>query len=230
MSTDITPDFSLAYYASIITRAREAGYRVVTLAEFISLGCPDQRRLILRHDLDTKPASLAPMLEVERDLGVASTVYVRVMGPEYNLYSYPLFTVLREAAAAGTEIGLHTNFAEFAAINNLDPYKVLESEVSIIRSFFDIAGISCHRDINYIHNSLPALEDNFAEWGQKLNISYQAYDKYILGKTVYVNEGLSPHLCWRSLRPEEVIPSCRSIYLLTHSHWWYRNHPFEVPS
>ena len=126
------------------------------------------------------------------------------------------------------EIGLHSNFLEYAKINNLEPLDVFRNEMSILRTFFNVTGVAPHRDINYMYNSLPYLEENWSSISKELKISYHAYEQKILSSTTYVNEGLNPHLCWRTLTPHDAIKTGRSIYMLTHPHWWYKQHPFET--
>ncbi len=168
------------------------------------------------------------MLDCERKLGVRSTVFVRVMANDYNALGYTVLPKLRVAEAEGFEIGLHTNFVEFATIAGLAERQVLAAETATLKAFFDIQGVACHRDINYAFNSLPWLEQHWEKVSRELGFTYQAYAPEIMKRVVYVNEGLNPHLCWRSRTPEEVIPTGRSVCLLTHGHWWYKDHPFEL--
>lgn len=221
--------FSIAYYSKILELAKDQGYKAVTLNEFVRLGCPKIGHLIIRHDLDKSPITLKPVLDAERKVDIKSTTFVRVAGSEYNFLSYPCFKILKDAEADGFEIGLHSNFVEFSTIMNLDPILVLQNEVSILKSFFNVSGIATHRDINYMYNSLPVLESQF-NWHilkDQLKLNYQAYSQDIMNSTQYVNEGLNPHLCWRSKAPEHYFSEKKSIYLLTHSHWWYVEHAFE---
>jgi hypothetical protein len=116
-------------------------------------------------------------------------------------------------------------------MKNVDPFYVLESEWNALGWHFDVVGLAPHRDINYSHNSLPWLEQN---WDANIKknrllpgLEYHAYEKRIMDSVTYVNEGLSPHLGWRDNKPEDVIKQDRSIYMLTHNHWWYDVHPFE---
>lgn len=224
-----TNKFSLKYYKSIIQKAKDSGYKFVTLRDFYHLDCPNEKHFVLRHDLDLLPSSLAPMLEVERECEVRSSIFVRVTGP-YNPFDHKVFKILNDAEQDGFEIGLHTNFVEFAEINDRGYYEVLKSELRIIRAFFrDVDGISTHRDVNYMYNSLPFLEKNWEELKNdfKLYLHYQAYDKKILDNVLYVNEGLSPHLGWRDIIPEDAIETGKSICLLVHPHWWYKSHAQE---
>lgn len=221
--------FSIEYYSKILKLAKDHGYNTVTLNEYVNLGYPKNGYFIIRHDLDKSPLTLKPVLDAERMFDVKSTTFVRVAGAEYNFLSYPCFKILRDAESDGFEIGLHSNFVEFSTLMNQDPVKVLQSEVSTLRSFFNVSGIATHRDINYMYNSLPMLGNQF-NWHilkDNLRLNYQAYSKDIMNSTIYVNEGLNPHLCWRSQAPEYYFSEFKSIYLLTHSHWWYVNHAFE---
>lgn len=219
--------FNTQYYATIISDALESDYKFVTLSEFIQLGCPDTKHFIIRHDLDKMPNTLPPITKVERTWGVVSTTFVRMTGCAYNAMSYPCFEALREAQKIGCEIGLHSNFVEFANINQVDPHDVLVAELAYMRAFFRIRGIAPHRDIHYMWNSLPWLEENWSHIKDELDLDYHAYEKSISDATIYVNEGLNPHLCWRNLTPHDAIVTGRSIYMLTHPHWWHERHAFE---
>lgn len=222
--------FSLAYYAEVIRSAQAAGYTFVTLGEFWDLGCPSYKHIVMRHDLDVLPASLKQMIDVERHLGIKSTTYFRVCSNSYNPFGYVALPTLLQMQKEGFEVGLHTNFVEFHEINKEllhGPMTVLEAELAAARQFFNISSISTHRDLNFTHNSLPYVEKHWPTIRARNALKFQAYDKKIMDNVVYVNEGTNPHLTWRGVAPEEVIPTNRSICMLTHSHWWYSVHPFE---
>jgi hypothetical protein len=219
-------EFSIEYYSRILDEAIKQGYKFVTLREFFDLGFPSTGHFILRHDLDTKPQTMKKMLDAEFSRGVRSTIFARVTANDYNLLSYPVVRMLSDAESQGFEIGLHTSCVEYAKINGMDPLDIIRLEKTIMSNYFDISGIAPHRDLNYSYNSLPFIEsvwDNIESMGFK----YQAYDERIESASIYVNEGFNPHLCWRSKKPEDVIKSNGTIYMLTHNHWWYDVHPFE---
>ena len=62
---------------------------------------------------------------------------------------------------------------------------------------------------------------------KKYDLKYHAYEKKFFEKTEYVNEGFNPHICWRNKTPEDCIRSGKTIYMLLHPHWWFRENPFE---
>lgn len=219
-------EFSIRYYEDIINTALDNKYNFVTVKEFIDLGCPNSNHFVLRHDLDRQPKTLQYQLDVEKDCGVRSTIYARVTANEYNVLSYPVVGMLRKAQRDGFEVGLHSNFLEYATINNLNPMDVLKLEYTVLNNIFDIRGIAPHRDMNYAYNSLPYIEENWKDI-QDLGFEYQAYDESIFSSSVYINEGVNLHLGWRNHKPEDIIPTNKTIYMMTHNHWWYKNHPFE---
>jgi len=219
--------FSHDYYSQILILALKSGYKFYTLSEFIDDGCPNVGAFIVRHDLDAKPRSFLPLLEIEEGLNVRSTNYIRITTNDYNLFDYITFPLIKEAEHRGFEIGLHTNFLEFATINGEDPFNVLRFETHALRSFFKNKSLAPHRDLNCIYNSLPWLEKNWSDvWGE-LGYDFHAYDKRIINSVLYVNEGYNPHLCWRNMTPEDAIATGKSICLLTHPHLWWEKHPFE---
>lgn len=220
--------FSLDYMRWFINLAKDQGYTFYTCKQYLDAGSPPTRAFIMKHDLDAKPATLPALLELEKECGIRSTIYARVTANDYNVMSYLVLPTLIQAEREGFEIGLHSNFLEYATINNLDPTTVLEAEVRLLKQFLNIRGMSTHRDLNYAYNALPWLEERWDSLKDRLDLDYQAYDKRLMDNTIYVNEGYSPHLCWRNKKPEEAIATGQSVYMLTHNHWWFKKHPFET--
>lgn len=229
MIFSVANKFSISYYESILKLALDSGYRFMQMQEFAEKK-PDvikDRVCVLRHDLDDKPQRLRGMIDCEESLGVRSTIFVLVHTDKYNPFAYPALHLLRKAQERGFEIGLHTNFIEVSQIVGVEPDRVLENEVNALRGFFPVAGIACHRNIDFMYNSLPYLEANWAKLKAHNCLSYQAYDSAIFQDLVLVNEGFLPHLGWRTHHPEEIIESGRSFCLSTHPHWWHQDHAFE---
>ena len=220
--------FSFDYYKSFLMLAADAGYKFYTVGEFFAAGFPKEKAFVIRHDLDVKPASLVALLKAEQEVNVRSTIYVRVMANDFNAFNYLTLPMLLQAQADGFEMGLHTNFLESATIMNLDPFEVLKFETNAFRAFFENKSFACHRDLNYTYNSLPWVVTNWEKIQTELGYEFQPYDEKLLNSVIYVNEGYSPHLCWRNMTPEQAIATGKSICLLTHPHLWWETHPFEA--
>lgn len=218
--------FTYKAYSEILKTALDYGYEVLSIKDFLLKSNLPSKVLLLRHDIDKNPHSMYPLAEVELKIGVKSSIFVRVMGADYNPVSYSVTNDLMDLEKNGFEIGLHSNFLEFASNTNLDPITVLTTETQLLSSIYKIKGISCHRDINYVVNSLPYLQSNWQMIKNVTGLEYDAYDSSIFGSLTYVNEGLNPHLSWRNNSPMDLIKQGKPIYLLTHNHWWYDKIPF----
>ena len=170
-------NFTYKAYSEILKTALDSGYEILCIRDFLKKSHISSKVLLLRHDIDKNPYSMYPLAETELELGVKSSIFVRVMGAEYNPFSYSTITDLLELEKNEFEIGLHSNFLEFATNTNLNPISVLAAETKVLSSIFKINGISCHRDINYVINSLPYLQNNRELIEQATGLKYDAYDK-----------------------------------------------------
>jgi hypothetical protein len=214
-------EFTVEYLGKIIDAYVDEGYEFLTCYEFFSLD-PElrKRKFILRFDVDAKPERLPAIIECISKRSIKISVFWQVHG-DYNPFFHENYSILKQLSNDGHEIGLHSNFVEFAKYFDENPLDVLVRE----RRFLEVVtnsrvfGHSCHRDVNYLYNSLPYLrEQNLASLG----FEYSAYDEIFNdSKTLYLNEGLNPHLTWRSLSPEEALKSQKNICLLLHPHWWH---------
>lgn len=219
--------FSIESLSRVISLAKSEGYNFVTMSEYLDVSNREGKYFIVRLDLDLKPQTLKPFTEISKKLNVPFTVFVRVAGP-YNILWYPNYEVVEEARRAGCEIGLHTTPVEWATLMGHPVEDVFAAELATLRSKFPVDGVAPHRDINYVYNSLPWLEENWDTLQSKFALKYQAYQPVFQDDVVYVNEGLAPHLCWRNSTPTQAIETGKTIHMLLHPHWWYVNHPFEV--
>jgi hypothetical protein len=219
--------FKFEYLELILKYALDKSYSFVTLNEFVKLGCPSEGFFVLRLDLDFKPQTFKPFLNLIKTLNIVATLFVRVVGP-YNVLWYNNYKLIQSAANFNCEIGLHTSAVEWSIINENDPYKSLNSELALLRSFFEINGIAPHRDINYMYNSLPWLEKNWTKISKSYKLNYHSYESKIIDNVIYVNEGLSPHLGWRNHDPFDAIRTGKSVCMLLHPHWWYSDYAFEA--
>ena len=171
--------FSVKAYKEIIENALENGYVFMTIKDFLKNGSPKEKVFILRHDFDKQPETCDIFIKAEREFNVRSTTYVRVANNDYNPFSYVVYPKLKKAEEEGFEIGLHSNFVEYSKFTGIPIEDVLTSEWNALSAFFNLEGMSCHRDINYAYNSLPWVEENELLLKQ-IGIKYQAYDKKIL--------------------------------------------------
>jgi len=94
--------FTHSEYRDLLGALSASGRRLVTVAEY--LGAGDERRgfVIIRHDVDRRPAKALELAALERSLGVRSTYYFRM--DRYG--RFPVIE-LRSIGALGHEVGYH---------------------------------------------------------------------------------------------------------------------------
>jgi peptidoglycan/xylan/chitin deacetylase (PgdA/CDA1 family) len=213
--------FNLVYFREIIEMFIDKGFRSETHHDYF-LSNPEevQLKLLLRFDVDGMPERIPGLLKIMREFNIVSTFFWQIHGP-YNPFFHENYQILKDISADGHEIGLHSNFLEFANYFDEDPVDIIKREKLVMEAVIGkkIFGHSCHREVNYEFNSLPFLNSIGAK---NLGFEYSAYDPiFNSDKTIYVNEGLNPHLSWRSISPEESVVTGKNVCLLLHPHWWH---------
>lgn len=63
-------DFTLIIYKNLLTELLQAGYGFVTFAEFVQDPGKQERKIILRHDVDKKPLRALRIAEIENEMGI----------------------------------------------------------------------------------------------------------------------------------------------------------------
>jgi hypothetical protein len=101
----------LGAYRRLLELALGAGYRVVSIETFWQLIVgnavdPGEPYLVLRHDIDTDPATARAMWAIERGLGVESSYYFRLSTTDLGL--------MRDIAEGGSHASYH--YEELATI------------------------------------------------------------------------------------------------------------------
>ena len=88
-------------YERFLRSARESGYRIVSLEDWVGEGRPmeGEPTLILRHDVDQHPRSALRMAAIEKKLGVRSSWYFRWRT------AHP--AVVESLKGDGFQVGLH---------------------------------------------------------------------------------------------------------------------------
>lgn len=213
--------FNLVYFREILELFIERGFRSETHHDFFRSNDKEaQLKLLLRFDVDGMPERIPGLLKIMGELKIVATFFWQIHGP-YNPFFHENFQILKDIADNGHEIGLHSNFLEFANYFGEKPVDIITREKLALEAVIgkEIFGHSCHREVNYEFNSLPLLNSIGA---QNLGFKYSAYDPiFNSDKTIYVNEGLNPHLSWRTLSPEDSVDIGKNVCLLLHPHWWH---------
>jgi len=209
MSGSRAIQFTLDAYLDILCRARAAGYRI---ARF----CDDPRPtadvpvLLLRHDLDHDLDSALRMGELEAANGIASTYFVQVACPFYNLLAPSGRRALRELVAHGHEIGLHYEPHRYVGI---DTAAELRRDLALLEC---LSGTR----ITAAAQHLPLAGGTLDLDGL---VAHDAYaPRFIIDPFAYVSDSL---MRWREQTPLDLLSDRRSFQFLAHPECWMGHGP-----
>jgi len=96
-------DFSLEMYDALCAALRDAGYVALPVGGYLPRageGLPE-RVVLLRHDVESRPAHAVAMARRERDRGQVATYFFRAQGRGFDAEA------IRTVAALGHEAGYH---------------------------------------------------------------------------------------------------------------------------
>jgi len=136
----MTRDFTLRTYRQLLIALQSAGYRFLTFEQY----CDSKTTLagtpfvILRHDVDARPANSLCTAQIEHELGICASYYFRVV-PASN---QPEF--IRAIAALGHEIGYHYEDMSLANGDIRLAIVHFERQLAYFRHFYPVRTICMH--------------------------------------------------------------------------------------
>jgi hypothetical protein len=94
-------DFTLKTLKSFIYSMLSEGYLFVKVSDFLKVGHPVTKKIILRHDVDALPQNSLRLAQMEHSLGIMGTYYFRMVKQSFDE------RIIKEIASLGHEIGYH---------------------------------------------------------------------------------------------------------------------------
>jgi len=224
----------LPEYRQLLMTILERGYRFMPMADFARLvrgrNPPEGRVALLRIDVDSDPRGAARMFEVERELGIRSTYYLR------------LSTIDRQLIAAmtqhGTEVGYHFEEAStLARRRGIGNAADVERCRDILREHFrknvtlfgKRAGVTprtvaAHGD--FLNRKLGISNNFFIDDAllDELGVVAEAYQKWLVSRVSARIADRPPPRKWQPQPPEEVLKSSpAALSLVIHPRQWVRS-------
>ena len=127
-------DFTLKNYRLILELAL-INYNFVFFTEDFD---GDEKKIILRHDVEFSIPIALEMAEIEASLGIKATYLLQVHGDFYNILEKNNFIAIKKIRELGHQIGLHfdTHFWEISSETDLEKYMLIDKQ--ILQLFFEI--------------------------------------------------------------------------------------------
>jgi hypothetical protein len=129
-------DFTFRKYRLLLDSISKAGYTFQTVENFFSE--PQEKTVILRHDVDSWPGNALQMAAMEAESGIMATYYFRVSPLSYNA------KFITKISAMGHEIGYHYEDLTSHKGDFLRAGKSFERNLKLFRNFYDVRTIAMH--------------------------------------------------------------------------------------
>jgi hypothetical protein len=92
-------DFTIKKYSQLLQALQSQGFAFQTFDEFLKT--PENKAIVLRHDVDLLPYNSLRFAEIQSELGIKGSYYFRAVPESWNEI------VIKKIAELGHEIGYH---------------------------------------------------------------------------------------------------------------------------
>ena len=202
-------DFTYSAYTELIKLIKHNGYSIVFYGDE-----SEQKKCILRHDIDMSMEKALRMAELEYSLGVKSTYFVLLKTDFYNPFSARSEDMLKRISDMGHTIGLH--FDEVAYPHGTDIPQAIKREAGILSQ-------AVGRKITVVSMHRPSKETLSANY--KIDGIINSYSEEYFHNYKYLSDSRRR---WRE-NAEEIIAGgqYQNLHILTHA-FWYFDEPTDI--
>lgn len=130
-------DFTPSTYHRLLTALKESGYEFITFEKYCS-GERSEKFIILRHDVDKKPAKSLALAQIEASLGIHATYYFRIV-PESNQPDF-----IRRITDLEHEIAYHYEDLTICKGGAEKAYESFQKNLAYFRTYYPVKTISMH--------------------------------------------------------------------------------------
>jgi hypothetical protein len=201
--------FSLKNYQRILSRAQEMEFVFQTFAGYLE--DPRQKMILLRHDVDVSLEYALQLAEIEHELAINSTFFVRLHAHFYNLLEEANIRRLRKLAKMGFEVGLHQELYKFTD-DRQAAVKLLTREKILVETLLgkSLSGVASHLPR---HNTISLTPEFLAEAGFKYRAGGEIFNK----DAIFITDS---NKRWKPLSLEEALERSDKILANIHPVWW----------
>lgn len=214
-----TCSFKLSHYKHCLELAKKLGYEFLTMSEYILKKDEISNKVIvLRHDIDHNLKLALNFADIEYNLKIKSTYFIRIHA-KYSITELENYKVLLKLLEQGHELGIHHD-CDFANLVNENPEDFFLRDKSIFEQVINrkIYGMSSHEP----NKSNFTITD---ETLSRFNLSYQAYSDIFLKEMKYISDSSSR---WREgCMCNHIKKELPRICILAHPIWWFDKSPLE---
>jgi hypothetical protein len=210
-------NFTFLHYENTLKLALDKGYNFLKCEQYKHIPKID-KLIIMRHDVDFSLKNALKFAQIENNLGIQSTYFIRLHAKQYNPLGYENFQIINQIKELNHEISLHHE-PDFAYQFD-DPIEYTKNEIHSFNSLFNISisGISTHEPSR---RGIMVNETNLTQFP----IEYESYSPIFTKQMKYISDS---GCRWREGDMREWIEKHhRKLYINTHPFWWFEKTPLE---
>lgn len=130
-------DFTIHQYRLLLLSLQQAGYAFITMEQYCH-GPRPERFVILRHDVDKRPANSLRTAQLEHSLGIHASYYFRVVPESWNT------DIIMQIRHLGHEIGYHYEDMSMTHGDTTQAIALFEKHLTQLRQYYPVATICMH--------------------------------------------------------------------------------------
>ncbi len=129
-------DFTIHKYTQLLHFLMEQDFEFQTFHEYLS--APKARSIVLRHDVDKRPANSLTLAKIESKFGVKGVYYFRAKARSWDE------TIIKEIAKLGHEVGYHYEDLSTHKGNHQEAYQSFQQNLERLRKLVPVSTICMH--------------------------------------------------------------------------------------
>ncbi|PRA82981.1 GCN5 family acetyltransferase [Microbacterium sp. MYb66] len=212
--------FSLKDYAETLHAYLDSGYAVTSFEHY--LDAPQEKHLILRHDIDNSIEQAMRVARVDAEAGCTSSIFLRVHARGYSLMSLPSLMMIREMEELGHEVQLHLEGGICEVLGG-DNFEWAERQRTVFETAVGrpVGGFSLHEPARL--GGFEFAAELLDRWSD--TVRYHAYEpRFMMPNIKYLSDSSGN---WREGHFAEWVDKEPVIQVLTHPFWWFEKVPAE---
>lgn len=206
------PPFTWHAYDLCLQAALQTGYRFLGFPQVAGSALPEERCILLRHDIDYEPRWALPISSIEAQRDIRATYFFQADSKFYSLKSRDARAVVEQVLGHGHWVGLHFDATGIA--NDQEVLARVEQQARALEQDFGtpVEAVSFHmpsyRPVGHL---------------QLKNGRVNTYAPVFFEKIEYVSDSNQD---WRDKNLVDMFHSGKywHIQLLTHPIWWRKEY------
>lgn len=234
-------EFTFEYVKEIYRNLLLENYKFLTCFDYFkSEKNLNEKVVVNRVDVDLSMRKAERLCNIFNELNIKASFFFRLHAPEYNIFSFENYRILKHIQSSGHEIGYHSEIVDQEAIWDEPAAICLKRDLDVFESILGerIVGVASHGGLTGLNNLDFWKDKKPSDYG----IEYEAYDdtnKFgLFNKSFYVSD--SEWTKWKCylngnlMKDDHRTPiehavqgQHKLIYMLVHPDTYYHRHPYE---